>query len=270
MTVGIVGLGSAGQRHLKNALALGCDVIAYDINPSQIDAQLGAARVSLGDPLDADMVVIACPADSHIEWVQAAQARGRRILVEKPVASPGTLDAASSVRPKGLTVGYNWLWDDGVRRHMSLAADAQDIYVSVDTNAASWPGRHYTDLLFECSHELAVLDAWMGPLRLQASSMDSHGGVLTGVAENDTRRRWVFAWRTDAHVGSEGRIWHSRSPSRGMQFRMPDLGALDASYRAMMRDFVAGWSECVSGWNRGLRVAHMCARALRHRGVDGG
>lgn len=92
MKIGVVGLGSIGQRHAENARKLGHEVKAYD------PAAAGDFRFErqLYDWCDA--AVIATPSMFHEGPLRACIERGKHALIEKPIStSIGTLPLLLSV-----------------------------------------------------------------------------------------------------------------------------------------------------------------------------
>lgn len=100
MKIGVVGLGSIGQRHAENARKLGHEVKAYD------PAAAGDFRFErqLYDWCDA--AVIATPSMFHEGPLRACIERGKHALIEKPIStSLGQLPLLLSVAgDKGLVV----------------------------------------------------------------------------------------------------------------------------------------------------------------------
>ena len=103
--IAVLGLGSIGLRHARNALALGEAVIGFDPSPERralLEAEGGTTTGSRDAALDAARaVVIASPSDRHEDDLAAAIAAGRHALVEKPIGHrigrlPELLDQAES------------------------------------------------------------------------------------------------------------------------------------------------------------------------------
>ena len=97
MRIYVVGLGSAGRRHLANARALG-----YDADGGRLD---DAERFA------PDAIVIASVTSAHLDGLHWAVEHGAHALVEKPLAasSAGVAKALAAAEQAGLTVavGYN-------------------------------------------------------------------------------------------------------------------------------------------------------------------
>jgi predicted dehydrogenase len=85
MQIAVIGLGSAGARHARNALALGHRVAGYDPGVA-VDGVRGAS--SLEDALvGADAAIVASPSSMHVKHALAAVDAGVSVLVEKPLAT---------------------------------------------------------------------------------------------------------------------------------------------------------------------------------------
>lgn len=94
-TILIIGCGSIGARHARNARSLGYEVLLMDPDKARADA-LGAeinARtqyVELGTALEdgaPDAVLIASPSSNHVEQALQVVSRGVPVCIEKPLAT---------------------------------------------------------------------------------------------------------------------------------------------------------------------------------------
>jgi predicted dehydrogenase len=96
LRVGLIGLGGISYAHEAGYAELGdiCEIIAMcDINGEEVNARKGMYAAKgytdykelLSDP-DVDLVDITTPHDSHYEISMAAIAKGKHVLVEKPIA----------------------------------------------------------------------------------------------------------------------------------------------------------------------------------------
>lgn len=78
MLIGILGMGSIGQRHAKNLMTLGHQVISYDpLEP------LFMSRERVIN--DADAVLICSPTKNHAEDLADVLRAGKHVMVEKPI-----------------------------------------------------------------------------------------------------------------------------------------------------------------------------------------
>lgn len=95
MRIIVVGAGSIGQRHLRNLLALGHDVVAVfepgDARRDEVRRVAPARCLVTGDERavferDADAAVICSPTHCHLDQALAAVRRGWHVFVEKPLS----------------------------------------------------------------------------------------------------------------------------------------------------------------------------------------
>jgi len=114
MRVTVLGVGSIGLRHLRNARALGHTIAALfdpDVGRHAEAAALAAGALVTTDEtaaldVDADAVLVCSPNDRHLAQAVAAVKAGRHVLVEKPLAHAldGTAELAAEAAAKRLTV----------------------------------------------------------------------------------------------------------------------------------------------------------------------
>lgn len=126
----VVGLGSIGQRHLANLLALGVDAAGLDPNPTaraQATARFGVpvfAEEEAAYALRPDAAVIATPTTQHVAAAWRAIAAGCHLLIEKPLADrlDGLDDLEAAVRQRGLValVACNMRFLPALRRAKEL------------------------------------------------------------------------------------------------------------------------------------------------------
>lgn len=111
MKIGIIGLGSIGLRHARNAKALGADVIAFDPDADRRSlAQAIGAEVTDNEDhaFDAaDAVVVCSPNKFHLDHLRRAVSAGKHALVEKPLSHTmdGIYGVLDNARAKNLVVG---------------------------------------------------------------------------------------------------------------------------------------------------------------------
>ena len=111
----VLGAGSIGLRHLRNARALG-HAIAAVFDPdagrrAEAATLAGAGALVTGDETaalaaEADAVLVCSPTDRHLAQARAAVARGRHVLVEKPLAHTldGTAELAAEAAARRVAV----------------------------------------------------------------------------------------------------------------------------------------------------------------------
>lgn len=155
-TILVVGAGSIGLRHMRNLSALGCKVLGVDINPDAYEkiqttqAHSVYEHELLGGYYQIDGVVIATPAETHLDMIRTY--RAWPLLVEKPIGLDSQLDDLAEFIDDRIMVGYM------LRFH----AIAQQVYKQgrflLYCNRSHWPstGARHGDLLIECSHEIDI------------------------------------------------------------------------------------------------------------------
>ena len=185
----VIGCGSIGQRHLRNAATLEVpERLAFDPDENRrVDAQAGGARTfdNLEAALSAgaDAVWICTPPASHVGLARRALATGAHLFVEKPLSHTleDTAQLVDDARAAGRVcmVGYNLRFHQGIRRMLSLVA-AGTIGEIVAVRAEfghylpDWrPTRDYRQgynahrsqgggILLDASHEIDYLRALVG------------------------------------------------------------------------------------------------------------
>jgi predicted dehydrogenase len=177
MRLAIIGCGSIGLRHLKNALALGCEVYVFDTEPDRRQAgyALGARNYSfeLDESLPGlprvDAMMVCTPHNRHLHWAQWAVDSKIALFVEKPL---GSLDQIEDWRrlvkaSESLVTmtGYNWRFNQRLRwyREIHNGERITGLDFVCDTSMADWLGRSYGDPVLECSHEIDLALSWDAP-----------------------------------------------------------------------------------------------------------
>ncbi len=90
----VIGCGSIGRRHAKNAKTLGADIVLCDLNPflmEQTCTEIGMVPcfddyLKAIDSADIDAAVIATPSSLHMQMATQLALSGIHILVEKPLS----------------------------------------------------------------------------------------------------------------------------------------------------------------------------------------
>lgn len=167
MKIAIIGAGSIGRRHARNAVALGCDVVAYDTQPLPLFGMPAGATATVTWPDDADAYVIATPASDHA--ASLARVGTRPALVEKPLF--GASPPACFVFDHPLVmVGYNLRFHPHVGRAAVGPYATAQFWCHVDVS--TWPGSSYGDTLSECSHEIDLALWMLGPGQVTDATYD--------------------------------------------------------------------------------------------------
>jgi len=128
MRIVVIGAGSIGQRHLRNLLGLGHEIVAV-LDPSEARrAEVRGATsprcVATADEgeafgSDADAAVICSPTHRHLDQARAALRRGWHVFVEKPLAH--TLEGTEALVEEARRVGRTVLVGCNLRFLPSLA-----------------------------------------------------------------------------------------------------------------------------------------------------
>lgn len=267
-TIGIIGLGNAGQRHARNALALGHDVVAYE--PRAVEV-CGVARVASVEQLvslrPAAIIVATPPADHYAATVPCLD-EGIPTLIEKPLetsyAHAVRLHELAEHYGARLAVGYQMRclpsliqFRDRVTPWQATGGVIGTI-VNVDCLEA-WPQATYRrDFLLEYSHELDTVSWLLGDrlevmtylqspaswvLFVRTDSLDAHVAVvLSGIGE---RHRRGIEWWDDV----EDVAW-TFDPSEN-----------EAAYKAELELFLKG--EPLSDGLGALRLVEAARRSAQ-------
>ena len=184
----ILGLGSIGQRHARNALALGCEVIGYDVRPATPELRAGLMPgVTLVDSLKAGLdkkplgVIVATPPNVHMVCAGPVIDVRIPLLIEKPLSdallTAEGIGAAAEAYRLPLAVGYQFRHTASLRR-LKAQTDAGEfgtIYAAhVEFASQKWCSHTYpADLLLECTHELDIVRWFMGDPQSAAAHLGS-------------------------------------------------------------------------------------------------
>jgi predicted dehydrogenase len=253
MRLAIIGCGSIGMRHLKNALALGCEVIVADSDSSREDAAIaiGAREMTAATAEGVDAVMVCTPYDLHLGWAEWAIQHRAALFVEKPL---GSLDQIEDWRrlveqSRGLVtqVGYQLRFHEVAIALKQRAGSGHQLF-SVECDMGAWPGRNYGPFLLEAASHEIDLALWMGIGQVQSARLTDtqawlacdRGSVTANVSAPFCRR-----WVVNGHAG---------------EFHKPEeLG--DQMYVDELKHFL----DCVQSGRQtdvplsdGLRVLEVC------------
>ncbi len=187
----IIGLGSIGQRHARNALALGYEVIGYDSRGMMADIPNLGYAMSLegGLALHPLGVIVATPPETHWQVGYQVSKAGLPCLIEKPISSDLSgatgLCHAFEKQSVPLAVGYQFRHTVTLRR-LKAQVDAGEfgtIYAAhAEFASQKWCSNTYpADMLLELSHETDALRWFLGdPLSVSA---ECNPGIVTGAMQ---------------------------------------------------------------------------------------
>lgn len=156
LKLGVIGLGSMGQNHLRVlSLLKGVEIaFIHDADPARQAKLASQYDVAGVDDADAamhglDAVVIATPTSTHAQWTERAARHVRNIFVEKPLA--GTLDEAKRLADfaaeKGLRiqVGFIERFNPAVQVLKQVLAKSERV-ISVDFTRTNKVSARITDV----------------------------------------------------------------------------------------------------------------------------
>jgi len=111
----IIGCGSIGSRHAKNAQALGHSVVLCDPDPAR--GQYTDYKVAL-EKEHIDAAIVASPSNLHVEAAQYLAEKGIPICMEKPLATSltGLAELVRTVKEKNVVtmMAQSYRWHEGL------------------------------------------------------------------------------------------------------------------------------------------------------------
>lgn len=115
MNLLIIGCGSIGSRHARNAKTLGHDVILCDPNPER--GQYTDYKIAL-DKEHIDAAIVASPSNLHVEQALYLAEKDVPIFMEKPLATSlnGLKELVHTVRENKVVtmMGQSYRWHEGL------------------------------------------------------------------------------------------------------------------------------------------------------------
>jgi predicted dehydrogenase len=198
--IAVLGLGSIGSRHVRNARLLGLDVIGFDPSsgagadvPVEGFSRVDSAAAALAD---ADAVVIASPSEQHLDDLEQAILAGCPALVEKPIGHDPDRTAAlldrAAVAQLQVGAAFNLRCRSVVQALHARAADRLGEFIWARFVSASWlpdwrPGSDYRagyanrpesgGVVFDVIHEIDLAAYLIGSAEV-ASSVTCRSGRL--------------------------------------------------------------------------------------------
>lgn len=113
----VIGMGLAGNRHLKAQLDLGIETGVYNISPQKINHLKKQANVIVFDNLQdaiswSSLVHVCTPDNTHAEYIALALKNGKAVLSEKPLTTnlqdALNLQVLSHEHSSTLIIGHNY------------------------------------------------------------------------------------------------------------------------------------------------------------------
>lgn len=214
MRLAILGCGSIGSRHARNAVALGaCEVRLFDTDAARARA-LATELALTAAPTLTDLwawqpaaAIIATPSFQHVPLAREAARHGCDLFVEKPLghSRDGVEDLIAQAAGRRLVtlVGCNMRFHPGpaaVKRLVEEGAIGSVLSARLQTGSylPDWrPGQDYRTgysahiaqgggAILDCIHEIDLALWYFGPARLTASVVrpaTSIGLDVDGLAE---------------------------------------------------------------------------------------
>ncbi len=171
----IIGVGSIGERHLRNLQFLNQEVFVYDRDIDKMKKMVEKYHVSIYDfsshHLQMDAWLVCTPPAYHIPFTQEALDHGSHIFIEKPLSN--TLDNVDDVitRAKAqnriVMVGYQFRFNRALNHIKNIIKSGQigrvmSIRAEVGQDLRDWhPNEDYhnlytceTGIVLDASHEI--------------------------------------------------------------------------------------------------------------------
>jgi predicted dehydrogenase len=157
----VIGTGSVGQRHCRNLVSLGQEVLAWDMEPARLREAAStpgvtpAATLEQGFETRPEGALICTPPASHLELASRALEAGAHLFVEKPISHTSDdvdallRDARRSQRC--VMVGLNLRFLPSLKRVKELLDERRigevlSVRAEFGSYLPDWrPGRDYRD-----------------------------------------------------------------------------------------------------------------------------
>jgi predicted dehydrogenase len=206
----VIGAGSIGQRHCRNLVALGHEVLAWDTDPSRVRATAAMLNVMPAASLDEGLaasptaVLICTPPACHVGPARWSLAAGAHLFIEKPIAHssaevPSLIEDAKR-SDRLLVVGYNLRFLPSLRRVKTLLDDRRigrilAVRAEFGSYLPDWrPDRDYRDnyavdaalgggILLDAIHEFDYL-GWLFGEATEVFCAAAHVSDLAGDTED--------------------------------------------------------------------------------------
>lgn len=172
MRIGVIGLGSIGERHAKNLIDMGHHILAFDLDRSK--SRKFAWREEVGLLIeDSDAIVVASPTEYHAEHIRQANLKGIKTFVEKPIVAKRMEQATTNMKFV-LMCGYNLRFHSCVKKAKEWLDDGiigQPLWANFTLAQYSEKPPYLRDgVILNWSHEIDLCLYLLGEAQVRASS----------------------------------------------------------------------------------------------------
>ena len=122
-----------------------------------------------------DAIVVATPASTHFEIIEAALTRNLHVLAEKPlaltVAESEQLTVLADRHQRQLVIDHTYLFHPAVQAGRSVCSELGQLHYGYASRTHLGPVRQDVDVLWDLAiHDIAIVNYWLGafPLEVQA------------------------------------------------------------------------------------------------------
>lgn len=211
----LIGRGSIGRKHERNAAFLGARIVTVDPDPKQ-EADFHTveqAMASCGEDFFSHALV-ASPVQCHYATLrQLLEYRVPAILVEKPLVLPEELALVRALSShsshQSVFVGFNWRFNSAVQHlKQEIGRGAIGPIHVMQLWAREWLPRYHGHVVLESgSHILDTAQYLLGNMRVVGAHV-SHHGML---GDADEAGSFLLESECGAHVSVHVNFIHSGS-----------------------------------------------------------
>lgn len=272
MKVGVLGLGSIGQRHLTNLKSMGVDVLGYDpIERNATNPPPSVIRKNFID--DSGAIVIATPSQHHLKDIEDSLLAGKHIFVEKPVVTDIKNNIVALIEKaknenRVFFVGNNLRYHSCVRaakEALLMGKIGKPLWASVTVGQLTTKEPYLRDgvTLNWGAHEVDLALYLLGPAEVKTTCVDSADSFADFVLLHDNGCRSIVHLdyvtnpeiRATTIVGDKGQLvidlvarWCCLITQDGKHEQFTATDSWDSNYIDEMKGFLA---RC-SGHNDGI------------------
>lgn len=284
-TIGVIGLGSIGMRHVKNLMELDHKVRGYD--PQEKDPEIQVSRYDVCK--DSDAIIIATPTAEHLFDLDLAQEYGKPIFMEKPMGTSMPLHGIEHLA----MVGYNLRFHECVQQAQDwIAEDLVGQILWANLVCAQYndkPAYLRDGVILNWSHEVDLALYLLGPAKVAASSTrltDGKDDLTDIILEHDSgcrstihldyltnpeiRQTIIVGEKATVIMDLVGRQAWLRDVSGNVIDAFVAQDSWDQNYMDEMKAFVAridGEETLGATGEDGLRALEVCLEVRKRAGL---